>query len=115
MLEQSELEIHLASAEAGEAMGRDHWDEENPLALVSEWERNLTVAQEKWRCRAVQRELERCMFWAWLLAGSKLFPRGFSVNAEMIYSKRADWVSWKNKWGQKICSHKREEKNVIAK
>lgn len=85
-------------------------DEENPLALVSEWERNLALVQEIWRCWALQGELESCMFWAWLLGGLKLFLRSFSVTADMIYSKRADWTSWRNILGEKICSHKREKK-----
>lgn len=110
VLGRSELEIRLASAEAGAVMERDHstlrrGDEENHLALVSEWrgwKRNLALEQEKWRCWALQRELESCMFWVWFLAGLKLFLHGFSVNADTIYSKRADLMSWMNKLEQKI-------------
>lgn len=69
MLGLSELEIHLA--EAGAVMEKDQstvrqGDEENHLALVSEWrewERNLAFEQEKWKCWALQTKLESCMFW----------------------------------------------------
>lgn len=110
MLGQSELERHLASASAGAVMEKDHstvrrGDEENRLALVSEWrewEKNLALEQDKWRCWASQRELVSCMFWAWFLGGLKLFLHSFSVNNDMIYSKRAVWMSWRNKLEQKI-------------
>lgn len=101
---RSESEKHLASAEAAAVMEKDHTDvrqgdEENHLAFVSEWERNLALEQEKWRFWASQGELEGCVFWVWFLGGLKLFLR---ANADMIYSKRADWMSWRNKLEQKI-------------
>lgn len=69
MLGQSELVIHLA--EDGAVMEKDQstvrqGDEEKHLALVCEWrewERNLAFEQEKWKCWALQRELESRMFW----------------------------------------------------
>lgn len=98
---QSKLEIHLASASADAVMEKDHsnvrrGDEGNHLALVSEWrewERNLALEQEQWRCWTLLGELESYMFWVWFLGGLKLFLYGSSVKLE-----------------QKIWSQKREEK-----
>lgn len=98
MLGQSESEIRLAWDAAGAAMETDQsdvrrGDEESHLALVSEWERNLAAEQEKWRCWALQRELESCMFWVCFLGELKLVLRGSSANTDMIQSRRDDWTS----------------------
>lgn len=67
----SKLKQGRAGAEGGIVVETDERnlrrDEENGLALVSEWsewERNLAFAQGKWQSGALQRETWSCMIWA---------------------------------------------------
>lgn len=72
MLGRSKLKIQPAETEGGAVVEMDQsnlrqGDEENDLALVSEWsewERNLAFEQEKWKSWALQTVLESSMFWA---------------------------------------------------